>query len=686
MPTRWLAFFFLTLMPGFQGVPRIQAMQVEGYTPARHDRFTSGYTTDPVSHVVPNTDPNFIGAPYNLSGVLWNAANRKQSFVFLSRRHYLYANHFGPGTNLQYFSNVTGLGQATRLSQVALPDTDIGIARLNQLIPASAQVAIYPLLNLPTNASYVGRELLMAGWFGRFGKSEMASVLPDGRLIGGSVRKYLFEHEPPQGRADFVRLEGEDSGSPSFIPFQNELTLTGNHFYILGDGNGNYAGGGDSFPAFPEVVGQLNSVLAEDGFALRFRTEPAKNWVGSSNGNWSGNFNWSGFSSPGSTQAVGFAGSVTQKNISLGNSRTVRGILFTGSTGQTGYTFQAGQTLTIGYVGIRNDAPVNQTFNNTTALGGHQHWTASGGNLTFAGPVILSSHTLSLGGSQAIFLNNSITGTGGLSVQEGITRLTGTASHTGTTWIYGGTLHLLGPGQLPAGTPLVLGGGTLLVDATDQTTGPLRLLDDSIIRFQGGSASLIFSSSSAQTWTPGKLLTIANFDPVAHHLQIGNDFNSITPGQRAVIRFAGVPAFHAGAGVLRPAGAFEQWQLQFFPQEAGNPATEATLWGGQAQPAGDGAPNLLKYALGLPPAQPVGDQLPAAEINSDGYLQIAIPRNPVATDVNIIVESSPDLLEWKSGAGNVVILQDTPILLVVRDAVLVEASEARFLRFRVVPD
>lgn len=655
-----------------------KAMQVEGHTPLRHDRFASGYTTNPVVNPVPNTDPTFIGTPYDLSGILWNAGNRKQSFVFLSRKHYLYANHFGAGGNLQYFSNITGLSNATRLNQVALPESDIGIARLTQLLPASARIAIYPLLNLPSDSSYVGRELFMAGWFARFGKSKVSAVLPEGSVVNDTLNKFIFEYEPRQGRADFVQLEVEDSGSPSFIPFQNELTLTGNHFYVRSNG-----GGGDSFIAFPQVVAQLNAVLAEDGFALRFRTEPGKNWTGFTNSNWGTIGNWSGLGAPSATQVAGFAGNVTRRSISLGSTRTVRGLLFTGTPNQSGYTFVSGHTLQVGYVGIRNDAPATQTFNNVTALDAHQHWTASLGNLTFAGPIDLASHALNLSGPQTIFLNNNITGTGSLAVQQGTTSLSGMAAHSGNTYLYGGTLHVLGAGQLPPATPFTFGGGRLLIDTINLSTGPLRLLDDSILRFQAETASLTFAASSLQTWTAGKLLTIENFDSATHSLQIGTDFQSITPAQRAAIRFGNQPAFHAGNGSLRPATPFEQWQLQFFPQQAGNPDTEATLWGAGAQPAGDGVSNLVKYALNLPPQQPIADQLPDASITPEGYLQISVPRNPAATDITLSVEISSDLQEWKTGAEHLVIVEDSPTLLVVRDAQPTNSGEARYLRFRV---
>ena len=667
------------------GLFSAEAIQIQGYSTDRHDRFALGYTSNPVVNAVPNTNPGFLGFPYNFSGVPWNAADRRQSFVFLSRKHYLFANHFGPGNTLQYFSGVTGLGTASRASSVNLLDCDIGVARLSSLLPSAANIVTYPLLDLPTTLNYVGRNLLMYGWFARVGVSKISSVFPEGRDVGGILNKYLFEYEGAQGRQDFVVLETLDSGSPSFIPFDGELTLTGNHFYISGEGG--LEGGGDSFLALPEVIQQVNAILAEDGFALRFRTEPAKQWNPAFNGNWSSLLNWSPLGSvPTATQALGFPGGASIKTISLGNTRTAKGILFTGSQGQGGYTFQSGQNLNLGYVGIRNSAPATQTFQCAILLNEHQHWTAAAGNLQFSGTINLNGRYLNLSGSQTIFLNGPIIGTGGLSIQEGTTRLSASTAHAGRTYLYGGELHLLGAGQLPAAAPLVFAGGQLRVESNNLSTGVIRVLDHSKIIMTPGSGSIDFAASAGETWAPTSTLTVEGFNSTSHQLKIGNSFDDITPAQRAAISFAGVRAFHGGSGTLRPATAFEQWQLGKFPQEAGNPSTEPTLWGAEANPSGDGTTNLLKYALGLEPLTSSASQLPQAEINLQGYLQISIPRNPNANDITFLVEVSGELTTWQSGESHTVIVSNDSSLLVIRDATLFSETGRRFIRLVVTWD
>jgi hypothetical protein len=277
-------------------------------------------------------------------------------------------------------------------------------------------------------------------------------------------------------------------------------------------------------------------------------------------------------------------------------------------------------------------------------------------------------------------LNGPISGSGGLSIQEGTTRLSAAAAHTGPTFLHGGELHLLGAGQLPSGSPLIFAGGQLRVDSSNPGTGVLRLLDQSKLLFTPGAGSIAFAASAGETWAPGATLTVEGFDQTSHQLKIGDTFESITPAQRAAISFAGVPAFHGGTGQLRPASPYEQWALGKFPLDAGNPATETNLWGAEASPSGDGTTNVLKYALNLDPLASSASQLPQAGINPEGYLQISILRNPGASDVTYLVEVSEDLTIWQSGGMHTVIVTDEPGLLVVRDATLFSETGRRFMR------
>ncbi len=76
-----------------------------------------------------------------------------------------------------------------------------------------------------------------------------------------------------------------------------------------------------------------------------------------------------------------------------------------------------------------------------------------------------------------------------------------------------------------------------------------------------------------------------------------------------------------------------------------------------ADPAGDGVPNIIKYALGMDPLVNSQTGLPTVSING-GDLQIQFHRNTSATDVGYTVSASTNLLNWTpiasraAGAGS----------------------------------
>ena len=63
----------------------------------------------------------------------------------------------------------------------------------------------------------------------------------------------------------------------------------------------------------------------------------------------------------------------------------------------------------------------------------------------------------------------------------------------------------------------------------------------------------------------------------------------------------------------------QSWRHQYFgtTANAGNAADNAN-------PSGDGIPNLLKYALGLDPRVPTAN--PETQDTSTGYLRLTVPK------------------------------------------------------------
>jgi hypothetical protein len=133
--------------------------------------------------------------------------------------------------------------------------------------------------------------------------------------------------------------------------------------------------------------------------------------------------------------------------------------------------------------------------------------------------------------------------------------------------------------------------------------------------------------------------------------------------------------------VWTPAAPWQQWQAIHFGANWSNSAVA----GPNVITSPDGMPNLLKYALALDPAvtYPPSTHL-ATTLNTNGYLQLTVTKNPAATDVTLTIQASNDITNpanWTSSATT--IDQNTPTLLQAHDTTPISAAPAAFLRLKV---
>lgn len=132
------------------------------------------------------------------------------------------------------------------------------------------------------------------------------------------------------------------------------------------------------------------------------------------------------------------------------------------------------------------------------------------------------------------------------------------------------------------------------------------------------------------------------------------------------------------------------WAVNLSNQMPNTLGAWRTAYGGDlTDPLKDGMVNLVKYALGIRPDLrattedfPKGGRFTGGE---EDYLTLRIPRKWRRTDVDYIVETGDMANGWNSGPGHTVTLEDTPTVLVVRDAVPIPAASRRFIRLKVVP-
>lgn len=151
------------------------------------------------------------------------------------------------------------------------------------------------------------------------------------------------------------------------------------------------------------------------------------------------------------------------------------------------------------------------------------------------------------------------------------------------------------------------------------------------------------------------------------------------------------PANEAGSSAttltLTIISGFSNWQsLHFTAGELANPAISGPL--GDA--TGAGIPNLLKYALGIPPKRPGNAGMPTGSVAQDGgskYLTLTYTR-AMDAEATIEVQVGGNLAAWQSGSGHTTELSRVPNgdnteTVTVRDNIPLSSGGKRFMRLRV---
>jgi surface-anchored protein len=138
-----------------------------------------------------------------------------------------------------------------------------------------------------------------------------------------------------------------------------------------------------------------------------------------------------------------------------------------------------------------------------------------------------------------------------------------------------------------------------------------------------------------------------------------------------------------------PATGYEAWKLASFSSiQAADPAVS----GLGADPDGDGADNLVEYALGGNPLVAGVEGKPKMENLSDGgqeYMAIRFQRRKGDTSLSITVESTADLAAVTWSGGGVQVATPTPVgtdyeEVVFRASVSKANSVRQFMRVKVV--
>ncbi|MGH7992807.1 MAG: DNA/RNA non-specific endonuclease, partial [Limisphaerales bacterium] len=223
-------------------------------------------------------------------------------------------------------------------------------------------------------------------------------------------------------------------------------------------------------------------------------------------------------------------------------------------------------------------------------------------------------------------------------------------------------------------------------DYRHSTTGP----SSGVLQYQVGSGPFVdITSLSYPVNTSGG----ASLSPIS--LSGISDLQNVGAGTNVTFRIVNYGGGPAGTwyvfdvanstapdfvvqGSISPVVALtpiESWRQQWF-----GTTNNSGLAADSAVDTSDGMPNLLKYAFGLNPLVP--EASPIVGDISTGYLRISVPKNPDATDVTFLVETTDSLSDPWSTDG-IIIDQNTPTFLQAHFASPVGSANSCFMRVRI---
>lgn len=251
---RAAALFFCVLFV----VCTARALVVEGYDSEVNDRFRSGYPKAPVL----NESPRFVGKGFDWSGVGWIVKEPTHSVALISPRHFVYAKHLSPGIGDEIaFVNRDGKVRTFTIAKLqeiqffkeGAPTkyADTAVGTLSEPVAKADHIAHYRVANFGTTISgYIGKKILLYGHLARIGTNEIV----EGTMLRGAMSEFNF-YTTALSRG-MAKPESGDSGSPTFLPVNGELTIVGTHREV------------DTDSMVPGLIPEINRILAQDGSAL----------------------------------------------------------------------------------------------------------------------------------------------------------------------------------------------------------------------------------------------------------------------------------------------------------------------------------------------------------------------------------------------------------------------------------
>ncbi len=259
-------FFLIAFVILYPTISR-GALMIRNYSAAQHYRFYVG------------NDKNFVGEPYDFSGVGYSNAGHWATLV--SNNYFISATHYHPdaGETVTFWATNDLAGPSytyTVTGGSRIGTTDLWVGRFDTAVDSS--IARYPVAMLPSASDYMDLVLYNYGanqLVGRNVLEDMGSITVSPST--GEAAWYDYDNnDSPSVGGDETFLQAGDSGAPSFTILNSDLSLIGVHWAIATYPGGSPYGSIDTF--VPEYYDDVNKVLATGGQALSAVPEPSEYW------------------------------------------------------------------------------------------------------------------------------------------------------------------------------------------------------------------------------------------------------------------------------------------------------------------------------------------------------------------------------------------------------------------------
>ena len=275
MMSKFKKIIFLVILVSLTFPLNAKALKINSYDPARHDRFLSGtYASSPVNN------STFYASQYDWSGVGWETSRPTRSIALISPLHFVGANHYKiPVRNSVTFFNTEGNLKSYVVDGYTTLDysnpsgnfvPDLVLGKLSAPVPETDNIKYYSVLDsdpggTPGNYSnqwFKNREILSYGWAARVGRDTIDSFA----FVGAHpfddpsdlTQCFVYQQGTTQ---DEPMGQGGDSGSPSFMAWNNKLTVLGMH-YMIDDNHRNYD------PHISPYISLLNDAMTSSGYSV----------------------------------------------------------------------------------------------------------------------------------------------------------------------------------------------------------------------------------------------------------------------------------------------------------------------------------------------------------------------------------------------------------------------------------